>query len=872
MIGTNLSFRIVARVLVASTLVAGMAGCHNADKDIDYGDPTRLDQATEQSGIWARFVEPSHTLITDTPNADIVLNAWTDDPPLTLEVRGNHVLLTPELATEEGNIGKDQRFSFPAQLLHGRNEIQAIIRAPEEGLRRTASYVLHYQGDAPGLLITSILAKTGETCPSAAPNQAQHATNASHACVYGRVTASEENALRSLSATVGPETIHHQDPIHTTFVLEVPLQQDRINTVTVRANAEGGETTERTVDIEQNTQAPTLTLLSPSTPQIRIQSSELTLSGEASGSTELDELILFLNDELLLRTPAHSAFEIQAPIPVGTHSLRIELTDIAGNHADTTLDVTRDRIHTLHATQWRGGEALLQLDKDALAELLDEEAQKTLALAEVELRPFLYGAIDAIRNPLKYGSDPNELGQAEFNFYRLLNLSADSADLTGTSLEELADLAYAIGLPTARILAELLGMELDEPALETDLIVDVMLNNLILTHPNAETNDAGDPVLKIRLYDALRNLEPLAERYGPDPNTGHPGIIGGAITAEVLEPGFLMSARAISHLIAFEGINAQKATKDVIYILEGDQVLSLDVDDDDTFSIVGLVDEPVVDVRIALYEDPNFIEVGNDRTAFPDTDRPGAYRGNSQGWNLDPWVLERVVLEITYLRYVDAYADNQYKHELRYNAGSIQNAAVFEWERGWFETETAGGLGTPPAPQYVWDTLLELAQVRLHDGGLAEGDANARFDLKNVPVGVTSDDLVAAIRPELAAQEEQLSEMLLGHSGVAESNADFYFIETLPNDEALFYYRDASDSDNGPTFARPGFFRDAALSERADTTDAIGTSDDTTHRKLRARKGERYYFADKEDDVYRLEIIDVRTQDVDILVSKVDAP
>lgn len=872
MIATPFTSRSIARVLLASALTAGIASCHSPDDDADYGDPTRLDQTTEQSGIWARFAEPSQTLITDEPNADVLLHAWTEDPPQPLDVRVNHTLLPPAPVIVEGNPGKDQRFLFPVQLLHGRNEIQAVIRTDDGERRRTANYILHYQGLAPGLILTAVVGRTDETCPATPARGTQNATNATHACVYGRVTAHAEDALRSLSASAGPETVTHNASIPTSFVLEVPLQENRSNTIAVRATTEGNETTERSVEIEQNTQAPTLVLTTPDTPETRIRNAELTVRGEASAATDIDELLFYLNDELLLRTPAQPAFEIDVPIPVGTHTLRVQLTDTAGNHTDTTLTVTRDRINTLHATAWRGGEALLQLDKDALAELLDDEAQKTLTLAEVELRPFLYGAIDAIRNPYKYGSDPEEFGQAEYNFYRLLNLSADSADLSGTSLEELADLAYAIGLPTARILAELLGMELDEPALETDLIVDVMLKNLILTHPNAETNAAGDPVLKIRLYDALRNLEPLAERYGPDAQSGHPGIIGGAISAEVLEPGFLMTARAVSHLIGFEGIHAQKGSKDVIYILEGDQVLSLDVDDDDTFSIVGLVDEPVVDVRIALYEDPNFIEVGNNRTANPDDERPGAYRGNSQGWNLDPWILERVVLEITYLRYVDAYADKQYKHSLKYNAGSIQNAAVFEWERGWFETETAGGLGTPPVPQYVWDTLLELAQVRLHDGGLAEGAANARFDLKNVPVGVTSDDLIAAIRPELAAQEEQLSEMLLGHSGVAPSKADFYFVETLPDNHALFYFRHADDSQGGPTFARPGFFHDAALSNRADTTDAIGTSQNTTHRKLRAGKGETYYFADQNNDVYRLEIIDVRSNQVDILVSKEETP
>lgn len=869
----SLHIHRATHLLLGCILSAGLSACHSADKDRDYGDPTRLDVATERSGIWTQFIAPQDTLITDAPHTDVTLRAWIEDEPTQLTVMGGHALLPPEPAEVEGAAGKDQKFHFSVDLLHGRNEVHAAVRAPQQDLRRTTNYIVNYQGDAPGLLVTHVRAKAeDEDCPPAPPALSQEATNAPHACVYGQVSTAADRSLRALEVRTDTDTSAADAPAPGRFVLEVPLQENTLNTLTVRAEDEEGDATERSIDIIQNQEAPTLEITSPDSDTVHLQEEQLNVRGTAEGTSPLQELRFYLGDDLLLREDASEEFDVSLPIPVGEHTLRVELHDIAGNHSDAAINVTRARINTLHATEWSGGEALLQLDKDALAELLDESAQKSLTLAEIKLRPFLYGAIDAIRNPLDYGTDPDDLGQAEFNFYRLLNLSADSADLSGTSLENLGDLAYAIGLPTARILAELLDMGLDEPALDTDLIVDVMLTNLILTHPNADSDAAGDPILKIRLYDALRNLEPLAERYGPDEATGHPGIIGGAITAEVLEPGFLMSARAISHLIAFEGINASKGSKDLIYVLDGDQVLSLDVDDDETFSIVGLVDEPVVDVRIALFEDPDFIEVGDDRTARPDPDHPGAYKGNSSGWDLDPWILERVVLEITYMRYVDAYEDNDYQHTLRYDAGAIENAAVFEWERGWFETSTAGGLGTPPAPQYVWDTLLELAQVRLHDG-LEEGEANVRFDLQNVPVGVTSDDLVDAIRPELADQEEQLSDMLLGDSGVAQSQADFYFVETLSDKKALFYYRDAADSSDGPTFARPGFFHDVELSEPADTTDAIGSdTDDTTHRKLSAAAGEHYYFVDKNDDVYRLDVIDVRDDAVDVLITQEETP
>lgn len=860
-----------ALTAVAAAALLYTVGCYQSEGAKDYGDPTRLDSLTIQSDIWAQFIEPSDPRVTGAPQTTVVLHAWTEGRTLPLIVEGGHALSGRVAAAIEGEPGPTQRFSFPVDLVHGPNIVTAAILQDTEGLRRVASYSLDYQGIAPGLIITGVNAAPTEVCPEAPARTTFRSTSVDHVCIYGHASAAPNTELTSIAAET-PEGRHAISNPGTSFRIRVPLKPDTLNEVRVRATDAQGESSERTLTVEHNAQAPTLTITHPADAYMRTSDATIEVRGSAQDDSGLDRLQIFAGTTLIGNLPATEDFSFDLQLHVGLNTIRVVLTDIAGNESEQSFEVFRDRISTLNASIGRGGETLLQLDKSALSELLDVDAQKELILAGVGLRPFLYGAIAAIRDPYAFGNDPEDFGQAEYNFYRLLNLSADTADLRGTSLGELSELAYAIGLPTARILAELLNLEVDEPALATDLIVDVLLENLIMSHPEVVVDDAGDPILEIRLYDALNDLRPLAERFGPVASTGHPGIIGGSIFAEVLEPGFLLSARAISHLIPFEGIDAARGSKDFIYIREGDKVLSLDVYDENTFSVVGIVDEPLVDVTFSLNEHPQFVAAGTQRTANPDPERPGAYKGDNIGWTLKPWILERIVLDIVYRRFVNAYPETNFQSRLIYNAGSIIDAVDFVWNRGWFTTATAGGLGEPPAPQYVWDALSELAQVRLHDGGLAEGDANARFALSNVPVGVDADGLVDAIRPALDSQQDRLSEILLGDGGISASDADFYYVETLPSSAALLYFRHASDNATSAVFPRPGFFRDAALTERADTTSSLGTKENTTHYKVAAAAGDRFYFADESDQVFRLDIVAVRSRQVDLIVTEEGAP
>lgn len=91
-----------------------------------------------------------------------------------------------------------------------------------------------------------------------------------------------------------------------------------------------------------------------------------------------------------------------------------------------------------------------------------------------------------------------------------------------------------------------------------------------------------------------------------------------------------------------------------------------------------------------------------------------------------------------------------------YNGGCIAVPA------GWFRLWMPQGAATLPEPAYMWDIVLEVAQARLRDGGVAEGDGDATFHLEGVSVGLTDDDIEALVREQLQAQRLTLADALLG--------------------------------------------------------------------------------------------------------------
>jgi hypothetical protein len=71
-------------------------------------------------------------------------------------------------------------------------------------------------------------------------------------------------------------------------------------------------------------------------------------------------------------------------------------------------------------------------------------------------------------------------------------------------------------------------------------------------------------------------------------------------------------------------------------------------------------------------------------------------------------------------------------------------------------------------------------------------------------------------------------------------------------------------------YPRPGFFSDAALTQRISQRVATAGTDDDTHEKLRARENTVAYFADETDTVYMLRILRADETSADVLVSRVE--
>jgi hypothetical protein len=163
----------------------------------------------------------------------------------------------------------------------------------------------------------------------------------------------------------------------------------------------------------------------------------------------------------------------------------------------------------------------------------------------------------------------------------------------------------------------------------------------------------------------------------------------------------------------------------------------------------------------------------------------------------------------------------------------------------------------------VWDLLLEVAQVRLHDGALPEGDANVEFTLRNVRLGTTTEELESKVKENLRASPNsllQLTETILASTN---GEADFYYYrareengEALRGDWLQFIVPGdiPADDDGKPTrrytYEHPGFYADAALSQKLSSTSAL--DGDTEHEKVRLDDHDELYVEDEKGAVFRL--------------------
>jgi hypothetical protein len=488
-----------------------------------------------------------------------------------------------------------------------------------------------------------------------------------------------------------------------------------------------------------------------------------------------------------------------------------------------------------------------------------------LWLLDLDARPLIFNALAALSG--LPAADVAALTPAAQNMRKLLQMTPDNAELEGTKLAGLVGVSRAIGIPPAKVLADLLGRRISDPFIPPDVVAEVFSRNVISTHPNVQTRkgpvsgehpDGRWPVppgyLPLTLADVVTNFEDLAARLGPVAD--HPGFVLEANGVSVVEDEFAMISKVTANALPFKGIdltNAEIASVNSIPS-QGDTVL--DFSDPEWLSMRGLVPEPrIARLGFGVVENPAFIPGGSHKEPVP--------TGDSPGWALPPWQFERLMLDMAKASVAATPA-----HCTSYGLGTgVQAFKACIDDTGWVELTSFNGAGDPPPPAYIWDLELELAQVRLHDGNLAEGDADAAITVRDVAVGVSPDEIVEQVRANLQINPEAIEELASLLSGSSTGAADFYYVRgteaSLPQDQAdwLFFIaeNDIARDQNGNSlrpyaYDRPGFFADPQLLDKVSSAEPSGG--DTEHQKVSIEPGDVLYTGDDAERVFRIVVLD----------------
>lgn len=499
---------------------------------------------------------------------------------------------------------------------------------------------------------------------------------------------------------------------------------------------------------------------------------------------------------------------------------------------------------------------------------LPADTRERLWLLDLDLRAgpntprLLDNALVAIRD-----LDASTLSPASRNLQQLLRMTPDTAELTGTALEELLDLAPLLGLSPARVLADLLGTDVEDPILSAAVVSDAVLRQVIGTHPNAQTRlgpltpdnpegvyDVTPGTLPLTLADAASDFATLSARFGPIVRDGvyHPGFIVGETRARVFEEDFSLTVRANVNALPFKGVELRNATEASVGSVRSQIDALFDFEDPRWLTIEGLLPgEPLIEeLTFRIIEHDGFVRGG--RSPVP------AGTGSSEGWTLPAYTLERVLLEGAREAFRSQSAVVSYTQPGRDEP--LFSAEVVD---GWQRIDVLGGVGSPPPPSFLWDLILEVGQVRLRDGGVPEGEGDVEFTLKDVPVGTDSSLIERSLRENLAAEPRALLDIANRLIETTVGEADFYYVRAEGDEESegdwLFYLapEDIPRGDDGQPVRRydveaPGFYADEALSlVLSDRREVAG---DVEHDKVRVAPGDVLYAPGPGGTVYRLEV------------------
>lgn len=463
--------------------------------------------------------------------------------------------------------------------------------------------------------------------------------------------------------------------------------------------------------------------------------------------------------------------------------------------------------------------------------------------------------------------DPSTLGQAERNMQTLLRMTPDSANLQGSSIESLIDLAPLLGVASEQVLADLFTIDVESPFLTDTVVASTILKNVIGSHPNAqlrlgektESNPRGIyPVsagaLPVTLTDLVSNFTSFGQRFGPYARDGvtHPGFVAADTTANVLTDDFAITVRVSANALPYKGIDLSNVSVASVNSVRSQIEGIFDFQDPNWLKVDGLIPgEPTLDsLTFRIVEDKAFIKGG--LSPYPQS------IGSSSAWVLPDYTLEHVLVTAAQGAYKDLNSKVAYS-----SPGHDEPLFSASVSKGWQEITVQGGIGSPPQGCYVWDLLLEVAQVRLHDGELKEGEANVEFTLRDVPIGTDTETLERRVRENLETSPSSLLELTETVLDSTSGAADIYYYRAQPENEQqlagdwLFFVVQGdigNDKAGNPRrsygYRNPGFFSDAELTNKVSTLTSL--DGDTEHEKVRLSDHRVLFVEDDQQHVFRI--------------------
>ena len=516
----------------------------------------------------------------------------------------------------------------------------------------------------------------------------------------------------------------------------------------------------------------------------------------------------------------------------------------------------------------------LRISLEQLQQMPEQTLRETWLL-DLDARPLITNALNILLNtPFE---ELAAFEQAEYNMWKLLNLSPDTTQLDGTRLEPLIEVGEFVDIPSSLILADLLEVGKSDRVIGVDLLTEGVVENVMGTHPNAQQRlgSGGElyPVtpgaIPVSLYDVVNGFADLPEVFGPieagaayPDSPAHPGFIADTTGLVATTPEFAMTVKANLNALPYTGVDATNVSEGRVNSLSSQIDQAFDFSDPDWMEIEGLVEQlSIPELSMVIRESDQFWPGGDSMEPLG--------QGNSPVWDeVPPYEFEALLMSIARKRaalvepHCTAYSPPQNAEDpfVAVNACFSEEA----WVTIDIETIELPEVEVPP-PSYFWDILVEVAQVRLHDGGLAEGEGDVRLNLRDIPVGITADMLVEQIKANITADPASLTRFAELVNNNAEGDPDFFYYQASnpaggPSERDYLYFVTEDDirlDESGApvrayAYQHPGFFADPELSQKLSSLEPL--DGDTSHEKLEIAAGDELYFEDDVQRRYRIRV------------------